>query len=348
MSHRSLTRIVLFCAIVSAGPLLAQERGIWQSNTLTTPLITAVASREQVRFSALALAQRMRLEVLSQSGELLYDSGFRPGNLLEWTVQNQQGFALPDGLHGCLVTVEDLYGRVSQRRGIFRVADGAATFQMAEGEGGQAAVGTEESGDLVVLRAEGPLPFTFVSHDGREGWIESGSGGLSFYAGSLSRQRASIPHLRITPEGNVGIGVREPAAKLDVNGLIRTSEGIMFSDGTVQKTAAGIANTTGSGNAIVGVWAGVSNTTEDNNTFIGTNSDGAALITNATAIGYRAKVAQSNSLVLGGVNGVNGATAETNVGIGVTNPDRQLTVEGTQALGRFRRFYGTADPFTHT
>ena len=44
------------------------------------------------------------------------------------------------------------------------------------------------------------------------------------------------------------------------------------------------------------------------------------------------------SLVLGGVNGVNGVTAETNVGIGTTSPDRQLTVEGTQALGKFRRF----------
>ena len=103
----------------------------------------------------------------------------------------------------------------------------------------------------------------------------------------------------------------------------------------------GYNNTAGQSNSFFGVYAGSANTTENNNSFFGAYSDGAAGITNGTAIGYRAKVTQSNSLVLGGVNGVNGATAETNVGIGVTNPDRQLTVEGSQALGRFRRFNDT-------
>lgn len=112
--------------------------------------------------------------------------------------------------------------------------------------------------------------------------------------------------------------------------------------------AAGGANTTGNENSFFGAMAGTSNTTEHRNTMFGYLSDGATGVTNATAIGYRAKVTQSNSLVLGGVNGQNGATAETNVGIGVTNPDRQLTVEGTQALARFRRYYGTDDPFTRT
>jgi trimeric autotransporter adhesin len=112
--------------------------------------------------------------------------------------------------------------------------------------------------------------------------------------------------------------------------------------------AAGYYNTTGTNNAFVGRNAGLSNTVEQNNSFIGAYSDGAAGVNNATAIGYRAQVTRSDSLVLGGVNGLNGATAETNVGIGVANPDRQLTVEGTQAVGRLRRYYGTTDPFTRT
>jgi trimeric autotransporter adhesin len=110
---------------------------------------------------------------------------------------------------------------------------------------------------------------------------------------------------------------------------------------------AGTDNT-GSYNSFFGSFAGQSNTVENGNSFIGAYSDGTAGITNATAIGYLAQVTRSNSLVLGGVNGFNGATAETNVGIGVTNPDRQLTVEGTQAVGRLRRYYGTTDPFTRT
>ncbi len=113
-------------------------------------------------------------------------------------------------------------------------------------------------------------------------------------------------------------------------------------------TSAGNWNTTGNNNTFFGVSTGLSNTTESGNSFFGSSADGAGAISNATAIGYCSSVTRSNSVVLGGVAGSNCATAETNVGIGVTNPDRQLTVEGTQALGRFRRYYGTTDPFTRT
>jgi hypothetical protein len=112
--------------------------------------------------------------------------------------------------------------------------------------------------------------------------------------------------------------------------------------------SAGLYSTTGSYNSFFGANSGYSNTVENGNSFLGSNSDGSAGITNATALGYQAKVTRSNSLILGGVNGINGAIAETNVGIGVTNPDRQLTVEGTQAVARLRRYYGTEDPFTRT
>jgi trimeric autotransporter adhesin len=111
---------------------------------------------------------------------------------------------------------------------------------------------------------------------------------------------------------------------------------------------AGEDNQTGIFNAFFGDHAGQSNTVESGNTLIGAYSKGAADIINGTAIGYRSLVARSNSLILGSVNGINGAAAEINVGIGITSPDRQLTVEGTQAVGRLRRYYGTAEPFTRT
>ena len=111
---------------------------------------------------------------------------------------------------------------------------------------------------------------------------------------------------------------------------------------------AGLSNTTGYENSFFGSGTGASNTTEYGNSLFGAYSDTSPGITNATAIGYCSSVTQSNSLVLGGVNGQNCAEAETMVGIGVTNPDRQLTVEGTQAIGRFRRYYGTEDTFSRT
>ncbi len=89
---------------------------------------------------------------------------------------------------------------------------------------------------------------------------------------------------------------------------------------------AGFSNTTGRFNSIFGAEAGSSNTVEHNNSFVGSYSDGAAGITNATALGYRAKVTQSNSLVLGSINGVNEATADAKVGIGTTAPVSTLNI----------------------
>lgn len=87
---------------------------------------------------------------------------------------------------------------------------------------------------------------------------------------------------------------------------------------------AGEANTTGSTNTFVGDSAGLSNTTENDNTFIGANSNGAAGITNATAIGANATVSQSDSLVLG--SGVK-------VGIGSSQPAEKLHVVGNVFIG---------------
>src|SRR5207247_356979 len=61
-------------------------------------------------------------------------------------------------------------------------------------------------------------------------------------------------------------------------------------------------------------------TTANANTFIGYASNGAAGITNATAIGANASVTTSNSLVLG---------SGANVGIGTTAPQGALDVVST-------------------
>jgi len=111
--------------------------------------------------------------------------------------------------------------------------------------------------------------------------------------------------------------------------------------------AAGDSVTTGINNTFVGSGAGNDNTTGEQNTYIGrltaNNSNatgsrntllgylagfGVGTIDNATAIGNRAVAGQSNSLVLGSIDGINGATANTNVGIGTTTPSDRLHVVG--------------------
>ena len=112
---------------------------------------------------------------------------------------------------------------------------------------------------------------------------------------------------------------------------------------------AGLSNTTGWFNSFFGYAAGGSNTVENQNTFVGYRADlnpgsdpATAPVTNATAIGSRAYVAQSNSLVLGSIAGLNQATSYVNVGIGTPSPARQLHLTGPNAVFRMDRTTDTA------
>ena len=145
---------------------------------------------------------------------------------------------------------------------------------------------------------------------------------------------------------NVGTGCN--ALSANVSGSLNTADGCNALEFTVadQNTAVGadslaenttgtnntgvgvatlVQNKTGSDNTGLGFRAGLavdgSDITFSNNTFIGAHtSPSTGTLTNATAIGANAEVDQSNSLVLGSINGVNGATADTAVGIGTTRP----------------------------
>jgi hypothetical protein len=80
-------------------------------------------------------------------------------------------------------------------------------------------------------------------------------------------------------------------------------------------------------NTATGAYAGKTNTTGNSNTFVGFQADAtSATLTNATAIGANAVVSASNALVLGSINGVNGATSNVNVGIGTPSPQAPLDV----------------------
>ena len=92
-------------------------------------------------------------------------------------------------------------------------------------------------------------------------------------------------------------------------------------------------NFSGSANTLVGKDAGKKNISGLLNTLIGFKADVADFnYTNASAIGANAQVSQSNSLVLGSINGINGATADTNVGIGTTLPQQKLHVDGSSEI----------------
>ena len=98
-----------------------------------------------------------------------------------------------------------------------------------------------------------------------------------------------------------------------------------------------LLNSSGNFNTAIGAQAGLtadgSYMTGSNNTAVGAYSlFGTGTLTNATAIGADAFVTESNAMVLGRINGVNGATASTKVGIGTTAPGHLLDVAGTAAI----------------
>ncbi|UPZ14381.1 beta strand repeat-containing protein [Flavobacterium humidisoli] len=84
-------------------------------------------------------------------------------------------------------------------------------------------------------------------------------------------------------------------------------------------------NTSGNRNTAFGNGAGNNNTTASNNTFLGAGANLSASglnVSNATAVGYNARVATSNSLVLGG-----SAADAVNVGIGIDTPTNTLHIK---------------------
>jgi hypothetical protein len=140
--------------------------------------------------------------------------------------------------------------------------------------------------------------------------------------------------------------------------------------------SAGASNKTGSFNSIFGVSAGLNITASDNNSFFGSGAAayysgnantfigfqagafgfgsgesntllGAATavnngLNNATAIGANAIVTQSNSLVLGSINSINRATADTRVGIGTSAPQQKLHLSGPDSRLRIQSTAGAA------
>jgi polyhydroxyalkanoate synthesis regulator phasin len=135
--------------------------------------------------------------------------------------------------------VSDLEGQVTQREATFTAHEGQVSIEPRAGAEG-----------LTIISAGGNGPkITMLAHDGENGAIVSTSGDLSFRFGNFLAGKDS-ERMRLTAEGKLGIGTEKPQAPLDVNGLIRTSEGIMFADGTILTTAAGQAVTVG-GNGLI-------------------------------------------------------------------------------------------------
>jgi hypothetical protein len=126
---------------------------------------------------------------------------------------------------------------------------------------------------------------------------DNSSGSFNSFFGQDAGQK------NVVGSNNVFLGATAgTSTNADNNTFVGTESGRLNTTGNSNVALgrrAGITNSTGSNNTFLGANSGVSNTTENGNTFVGSGANGAASITNATAIGLNARVTTSNSMVLG-------------------------------------------------
>ncbi len=119
------------------------------------------------------------------------------------------------------------------------------------------------------------------------------------------------------------------------NSFFGQSAGLFNTTGSFNSffgSSAGSVNN-GNQNTFIGRNSGIGNTTGSGNTTLGFSADisGVSPLSNATAIGANSFVSQNNSLVLGSINGVNGASSNTKVGIGIAAPFFTLDIKSTDS-----------------
>jgi hypothetical protein len=153
--------------------------------------------------------------------------------------------------HICVLTVKDLQGQTRQRHVALALQAGQAALArvrpqeltdpqkqvLTAGTQAQTNGPADAADELTILRAGKPRAVTVAAHNGQEGQVTSTTGALTFRTGDFftGRDREQV---RITPEGQVGIGTDKPEATLDVAGTVRARDGIVLADGTVLKSAA--------------------------------------------------------------------------------------------------------------
>jgi len=161
--------------------------------------------------------------------------------------------------------------------------------------------------------------------------------GLPFAFGSYSNHNAYLGYAAnggFSGSGNTATGAdalfNATGSNNTANGSGALSKDDMGGGNTAIGALALNANTEGSSNTAVGASALVNNTMGSSNTALGYQAGpdifSSTNLQNATAIGANADVTQSNSLVLGSINNINNATADTNVGIGTTAPQALLHI----------------------
>src|SRR5437660_1792382 len=209
----------------------AQDETSRQTYRAAAPTVTISVTERGVRFSALDSFGKIRLEVFNADGVSLYNSDFGAASVRDWTLEDKDGQRVPDGTYLCVITIRDLSGRMSTKQGSVVVQAGQPSLTLPDGESVQV---FEQDKSLARVTDPADNALTLIGHDGKNGQVANTRGALTFRFGDFFSGKDK-ELMRLTPEGNLGLGVKSPQAKLDVAGTIRAN-GIEFPNGTMQTT----------------------------------------------------------------------------------------------------------------
>jgi|GEM_PF-672568 len=321
MSIRKISFSSILSLILIATTVFAQDKTATEVAASSSKAVTAsVTGPSAIRLSSPGEILNIRLEVYTANGDLVFDSGLRKGNVLDWKL-SEATQPVGDGTYLFVVTIRDLQGKYRQRLGNAVVDAGQVTLTSQREDTinafqkqalntrlqSQKVALTDNVDAVTVLRAGKERSVVVTAHDGTDGQVTSTSGSLTLRTGD-TLTGTEQERMRITPEGNVGIGTDKPQATLDVAGEIR-AKGIRFEDGTVLSSAGSTPKQT----------MNVANIDDPNPSAVtgsGTANHLAKWLDNIGALG-------NSSLFDNG----------TNVGIGNTNPETTLHIGPNTGYG---------------
>ncbi|HEY3027943.1 MAG TPA: hypothetical protein VGJ55_17470, partial [Pyrinomonadaceae bacterium] len=112
---------LILCMLSTVLAQTQQQSIVAQKAGQTGATVTASATAERVRFTAPSNVMRMQLQIISESGQILFDVSSK-GNVLDWSLEDGSGQRL-QGSYLTVVTVKSLSGRLSERIGTVSVGE---------------------------------------------------------------------------------------------------------------------------------------------------------------------------------------------------------------------------------
>lgn len=259
---------VLIALLIVPGTLAQNPPPAGQS---PAPDVLIIIQQEKVRFTSQKAVQEMRLQIVDQTGELVYDSGPITEPELNWPLQNGNGEAIKSGLYNYTLSVKEAGAETARvRRGHF-IVDKAkdrngntdklwVTSPNDNGVGAELTVARDESSTIAgtsTARKSAPERKTdgvdTAKSDKQE--VKAAVAAASGTTGQLAKftSETDLGNSVITEQnGNIGIGTANPLAgyRLHVEGstLFNIGNGGAVAFGT-PNAETGMTITKGSGRA---------------------------------------------------------------------------------------------------